>query len=100
MAEARLETILPRLFFMSMSFVRPPTVFSLLPRSTSAFASLPLAILLARLAFITFTDFIAFIDFMVFGRAMVVSAGGARVGWMQAVGRLADIRADPITCAK
>merc|ERR1712087_307193 len=47
-AEAFLETILPNLFFISLSLVSPDTVFSLLPRSTMARPSLPLAILLTR----------------------------------------------------
>merc|ERR1719336_2313151 len=61
-ADLDLLTILPVLFFVSVSMVRPPLVFCLLPRKTRAFASLPRAMVLVRLAFMAF--FIAFMAFM------------------------------------
>merc|ERR1719323_1650649 len=61
-ADFDLLTILPVLLFVSVSLVRPPTVFCLLPRKTRAFASLPRAMVLVRLTFMAF--FIAFMDFL------------------------------------
>merc|ERR1719240_1264817 len=52
-AEARFDTTLPRLLRIRASCRRPPTVFSLLPRSTSALAKRPRATLETRLPFIT-----------------------------------------------
>merc|ERR1719362_1884218 len=79
-AAAFLETSLPRLFLVIMSFVRPPGVFSLEPLKTRALAYLPFAILLTRFAFITFITFMAFPVFVAFiaatlfiGRAMVLA---------------------------
>merc|ERR1719198_148192 len=60
-ALARLETIFPRLFFMSISRVKPDLVFSLLPRNTTDLASRPEATLDTRFAFRTFMTFIAFV---------------------------------------
>merc|ERR1712203_1001061 len=53
-AEAALATILPLLFFTSLSLVMPLPVFSLLPRNTAARALLPFAILLTFMAFLAF----------------------------------------------
>merc|ERR1719210_3251786 len=61
-ADFDLLTILPVLFLVSVSLVRPPLVFCLLPRKTRAFASLPRAMVLKRLAFMAV--FIAFTVFM------------------------------------
>merc|ERR1719201_3170126 len=73
-ADALLETTLPRLFFMIISFVRPLCVFSLEPLKTRALAYLPFAILLTRFAFITFMAFAVFVAFIaVIRRAMVLS---------------------------
>merc|ERR1719330_1589294 len=58
-ADIDLLTILPVLFFVSVSLVRPPPVFCLLPRKTRTFASLPRAMVLVRLTFMAF-----FMDFM------------------------------------
>merc|ERR1712060_341072 len=58
-ADAFLETILPNLLRISLSFVIPPVVFSLFPRMTCARASLPFAILLTRLAFMLLAPFMA-----------------------------------------
>merc|ERR1719270_600019 len=60
-ADIALLTILPSLFFVNVSLVRPPTVFCLLPLKTRAFASLPRATMLVRLTFMAFMTFIAFI---------------------------------------
>merc|ERR1719453_2622845 len=65
-ALARLETIFPRLFFMSISRVRPDLVFSFEPRKTTERASFPEATLDTRFAFITFMAFIAAFFFMTF----------------------------------
>merc|ERR550537_498392 len=68
--DAFLLTILPYLFLIKSDLVMPPTVFSLLPRKTTARAILPLAILLtvfffiARMAFMAAIAFIAFIAFI------------------------------------
>merc|ERR1719263_709436 len=43
-ADAALDTTLPRLFLVSLSLVRPPLVFDLVPRNTEDLARLPLAI--------------------------------------------------------
>merc|ERR1719375_2680717 len=48
------ETILPRLFLIKESLVRPPTVFSLVPLKTCDFARRPRAILLTFFFFMTF----------------------------------------------
>merc|ERR1719395_359965 len=61
-----LLTILPYLFLMRSFEVRPPTVFSLLPRSTMALAIWPLAILLTDFFFIAFMAFMAAFFFMTF----------------------------------
>merc|ERR1719225_650913 len=68
-ADFDLLTILPVLFFVSVSLVRPPLVFCLLPRKTRAFASLPRAMVLVRLTFMAF--FIAFMDFIAFMAAFI-----------------------------
>merc|ERR1719408_885279 len=61
-ADAALDTILPALFFVSLSLVRPPEVLLLVPLKTEDFARLPLAIWLFFMAFfIAFKAFIAFI---------------------------------------
>merc|ERR1719469_1119791 len=44
-ADAALLTTLPDLLFVSVAFVKPPTVFSFLPLKTATLASLPLPIL-------------------------------------------------------
>merc|ERR1719323_939008 len=76
-ADFDLLTILPVLFFVSVSLVRPPPVFCLLPRKTRAFASLPRAMVLVRLTFmvffIAFMAFMAFIAFIVFIAAFMVA---------------------------
>merc|ERR1719461_526312 len=59
-ADFALLTILPLLFLVSRSLVRPPPVFSLDPRKTTERAIFPRAILL----FFTFIAFIAFIAFV------------------------------------
>ena len=56
-ADAAFETILPCLFFTSWLFVRPPPVFSLLPRNTENFLRTPVAILLTFMAFFFITVF-------------------------------------------
>merc|ERR1719428_2048895 len=67
LAACFLETTLPALFFVRSLLVRPPTVFSFLPLSTSTFENLPFAILLTRfIAFIAFIAFMAFMAFMAF----------------------------------
>merc|ERR1719195_547738 len=48
--ETFFETILPSLFFMSFSLVRPPAVLSLRPKNTMALARKPFAILLFFIA--------------------------------------------------
>merc|ERR1719245_1465954 len=53
-ADRALLTTLPDLFLISRSFVKPPFVFCLLPRKTSALASLPRAMMLVRLTFMAF----------------------------------------------
>ena len=77
--EAFFETTLPRLFLKSWALVRPLLVLALEPYRTMDFASLPLAIMLTRFAFIAFMAFVAFMAlpaFMAFmadffiGRAM------------------------------
>merc|ERR1719161_3365217 len=75
-ADCFLDTILPYLFFTKSLLVKPPMVFSLLPRKTSAFANLPLAILLTFIAFffIAFIAAMAFIDFIAFIAAMAFIA--------------------------
>merc|ERR1719343_415875 len=85
------ETTLPDLLFVSWFLDKPPVVFSLLPESTNAFASLPLAILLTFIAFffmaafIPFIPFIAFIAFMAFMAFMAfIAFAGNIVGTMQA----------------
>merc|ERR1719384_34874 len=66
--DAALLTILPALFLIKVAFVRPPDVFSFLPRKTWDLPSLPLAILLTTRFFIAFIAFGAFIAFI--ARAM------------------------------
>merc|ERR1719266_1080121 len=61
-AEAALLTILPDLLLISVSFVRPPTVFAFLPLKTAALAYLPRAT--------TLTFFLAFIAFIAFMAAL------------------------------
>merc|ERR1719490_358783 len=69
-AEAALLTILPCLFLIKDSLVRPPEVFCFKPRKTRPLRFLPRAILLTALFFITFMAFIAaFIAFFI-ARAM------------------------------
>merc|ERR1719324_2345837 len=71
LADARFDTTLPRTFFISASFLRPPTVRSLVPRKTSALAMRPLAIFETRFAFIVFMPFMDFIGRAAWvGRAM------------------------------
>mmetsp|Transcript_23701 Transcript_23701/g.67440 ORF Transcript_23701/g.67440 Transcript_23701/m.67440 type:complete len:210 (-) Transcript_23701:62-691(-) len=70
-ALARFETTLPRLFLINASRFKPPEVFSLLPRSTIAFAMRPRATLLPRFDFVPAT--FAFIA-VCFGRAMACCA--------------------------
>merc|ERR1719159_2297468 len=83
-ADARFDTTFPRLFLMSMSRVRPPTVFSLLPRNTKDLAKRPRAILLTRFAFIAFIAFTVFIAllravaFFITARAMAAEICGFR----------------------
>eukprot|EP00413_Alexandrium_margalefii_P028443 CAMPEP_0204561452 /NCGR_PEP_ID=MMETSP0661-20131031/33192_1 /ASSEMBLY_ACC=CAM_ASM_000606 /TAXON_ID=109239 /ORGANISM="Alexandrium margalefi, Strain AMGDE01CS-322" /LENGTH=211 /DNA_ID=CAMNT_0051568863 /DNA_START=127 /DNA_END=763 /DNA_ORIENTATION=- len=73
------ETIFPRLFRISPSLVTPPTVFSLRPRNTSAFASMPRATFDTRLAFMAFVAFAGVALFEEsFGRAMLRSG----LGWL------------------
>merc|ERR1719449_301247 len=66
-----LLTILPRLFLRRSALVRPPTVFSLVPRSTTDLARLPVAILLTRFFFMAFmaAAFMAFMTFIAFAIA-------------------------------
>merc|ERR1719401_2016038 len=65
-AEAALDTILPRLFLMRLSLVRPVYVFTLVPLKTEALALLPLAITLTLFAFMTFMPFMAALAFIAF----------------------------------
>merc|ERR1739844_315316 len=66
-AEAALLTILPFLFLIKDSLVRPPDVFCFEPRKTRALRNLPRATLLAALFFIAFMPFMLFIAaFMAF----------------------------------
>merc|ERR1719223_1895217 len=57
-ADAFFDTTLPLLFFVSDACVRPPTVLAFLPEKTADLALLPFAMVLTRLAFMTF-----FMDF-------------------------------------
>ncbi|CAE8685255.1 unnamed protein product [Polarella glacialis] len=103
-ALAALETTLPALFFVSFSLVRPPPVFTLVPRKTEDLARLPLAIVDFFMAFFFMTFFITFLiaffiaffiavafiaAFMVFiGRAMFAlrlmnKGSNAREGWFR-----------------
>merc|ERR1719281_1730722 len=70
-ADAFLLTTLPRLFLMRSLAVRPLAVFSLVPRSTTDLAWLPLAILLTRFFFMAFmaAAFMAFMTFIAFAIA-------------------------------
>eukprot|EP00413_Alexandrium_margalefii_P037975 CAMPEP_0204590578 /NCGR_PEP_ID=MMETSP0661-20131031/49870_1 /ASSEMBLY_ACC=CAM_ASM_000606 /TAXON_ID=109239 /ORGANISM="Alexandrium margalefi, Strain AMGDE01CS-322" /LENGTH=164 /DNA_ID=CAMNT_0051600621 /DNA_START=27 /DNA_END=518 /DNA_ORIENTATION=- len=71
-AEAALETTLPRLFFISLSLVSPPTVFTLVPRKTALLALLPRAIL-EVVGLPLFMAFMPFVPFMTFiGNAMAM----------------------------
>merc|ERR1712183_1212995 len=68
-ADLTLETTFPFLFFVSLSFVIPPTVFSFVPLKTDNFASFPRAtfeLFFAFMAFIAFIAFMAFPAFMAF----------------------------------
>merc|ERR1719253_1081964 len=81
-AEAFFETTLPRLFLKRPSLVRPPLVLALEPLRTMALASLPLAILLTRLAFIALPALAAFIATTFFiGRAMAVKGRSVLEHW-------------------
>merc|ERR1739845_183333 len=55
-----LLTTLPHLLIIRSAFERPPTVFSLFPRSTTDLANLPLATLLTVFFFMAFMAFMAF----------------------------------------
>merc|ERR1719491_620606 len=75
-ADAAFETNLPVLFFTIWLFVRPPLVFSLLPRNTTSFLSLPLATLLTFMAFFFIAVFITtFIPFIAVFMAATFIAG-------------------------
>merc|ERR1719263_84196 len=65
-ADLFLLTILPFLFLVKEAAVIPPTVFSLEPRKTNAFAILPLAILLTVFFFMAFMAFMAAMAFIAF----------------------------------
>merc|ERR1719221_539148 len=65
-SDAAFETILPALFFVSLSFVSPETVFTFVPENTADLARFPLAIFETRFAFMTFMTFMAFMAFMAF----------------------------------
>merc|ERR1712153_215579 len=62
-SDAFFETIFPRLFFLRLSFFKPPEVFSFDPRSTIAFAIFPFAMtdffMAFFMAFMTLTFFMA-----------------------------------------
>merc|ERR1719453_386026 len=66
-----LLTTLPRLLIIRSAFERPPTVFSLFPRSTTALAYLPWATLLTVFFFMAFMAFMAFIAFIAFAILIV-----------------------------
>merc|ERR1719399_1526233 len=65
-ADLFLLTILPYLFLVRSFAVKPPIVFSLLPRSTMALAIWPRAILLTDFFFIVFMAFMAAFFFITF----------------------------------
>merc|ERR1719215_2031511 len=65
-ADEALDTTLPFLFLVNLSFVSPPPVRSLVPLKTLDFARVPLATLLTFMAFIAFMPFITFVAFMPF----------------------------------
>ena len=76
LALAFLDTILPDLLFMSLSFVKPPEVFTLVPRKTEPFARLPLAIFETRFAlrvffFVAFLVVLRAVFFAIFGFAVL-----------------------------
>merc|ERR1719264_1286035 len=58
--DAALLTILPVLLFVNVPFVKPPVVFCLDPRQTTARAILPRATMLLRFTFMAFMAFMAF----------------------------------------
>merc|ERR1740121_3070819 len=58
-AEAFLDTILPFLFFISVSFVMPLIVFCFFPEKTRFLAPLPLAMELTSCPFMAFMAFMA-----------------------------------------
>merc|ERR1719247_3974421 len=64
-----LLTTRPCLFLIRSFAVRPPTVFSLVPRSTKTLLNLPRPILLTVFFFMAFMAFIAFIAFIAFAIA-------------------------------
>merc|ERR1719265_485456 len=61
-----LLTTRPCLFFVKCLAVNPPTVFSLVPRSTRTFANFPRAVLLTTFFFMALMAFIAAIAFIAF----------------------------------
>jgi hypothetical protein len=78
-SETFFDTILPRLFFMSMTLVKPPVVRALRPANTADFARGPFAIMVGRFerfdAFFIRARFIAF--FITLGAAMAGQASDA-----------------------
>merc|ERR1719305_1776951 len=77
--EAFLLTILPCLFLIKSDLVKPPIVFSLVPRKTRTLRILPFAILLTAFFFIAFMAamaFIAFIAVAIVTEERVVSESG------------------------
>merc|ERR1719410_2783936 len=76
-ADCALLTILPVLFFVSLSLVMPLLVFSFPPRNTTARALLPLATLLTFIAFLAFIG--AFIAAFAFIAFMTFIAGAPRI---------------------
>merc|ERR550537_1779386 len=71
--DAFLLTILPYLFLIKSDLVKPPTVFSLVPRKTTDLAMRPLAILLTAFFFIAFMAFMAAMAFIAFIALAIVS---------------------------
>merc|ERR1719215_2125184 len=65
-ADEALDTTLPFLFLVNLSFVSPPLVRSLVPLKTLDFARVPLATLLTFMAFMAFIAFMPFITFVAF----------------------------------
>merc|ERR1719271_1243123 len=72
-----LLTTLPCLFLIKSLAVMPPTVFSLLPRSTMTLAMRPFAILLTDFFFMALIAFIAAMAFIAF-MAFAIAAVGIR----------------------